>query len=86
MPSCSSSSEKTAGCIGWAFLSLATHGVDQLIVYRYLCAKSKRAAAWSLGEADATLDTDGSTAAGVSASSAVVAHPPSATTRTPVKT
>jgi SSS family transporter len=38
-----------AGCIGGAFLSLATHGVDQLIVQRYLCAKSQRAAAWALG-------------------------------------
>jgi SSS family transporter len=38
-----------AGCIGGAFLSLATHGVDQLIVQRYLCAKSKGAAAWALG-------------------------------------
>jgi len=38
-----------AGCIGGAFLSLATHGVDQLIVQRYLCAKSKSAASWALG-------------------------------------
>jgi SSS family transporter len=38
-----------AGAIGGAFLSLATHGVDQLIVQRYLCAKSKGAAAWALG-------------------------------------
>jgi SSS family transporter len=38
-----------AGCIGGGFLSLATHGVDQLIVQRYLCAKSQLAAAWALG-------------------------------------
>jgi SSS family transporter len=37
------------GCIGGAFLSLASHGVDQLIVQRYLCAKSQRAAGWALG-------------------------------------
>jgi Na+/proline symporter len=37
------------GCIGGGFLSLATHGVDQLIVQRYLCAKSKSAASWALG-------------------------------------
>jgi SSS family transporter len=38
-----------SGCLGGGFLSLATHGVDQLIVQRYLCAKSKAAAAWALG-------------------------------------
>lgn len=37
-----------AGCIGGAFLSLATHGTDQLIVQRYLCAKSQASAAWAL--------------------------------------
>lgn len=37
------------GCIGGGFLSLASHGVDQLIVQRYLCAKSHSAAAWALG-------------------------------------
>jgi Na+/proline symporter len=37
------------GLIGGGFLSLATHGVDQLIVQRYLCAKSESAAAWALG-------------------------------------
>jgi Na+/proline symporter len=37
------------GCIGGGFLSLASHGVDQLIVQRYLCAKSRSAAAWALG-------------------------------------
>jgi SSS family transporter len=38
-----------SGCIGGAFLSLATHGADQLIVQRYLCAKSRTAASWALG-------------------------------------
>jgi Na+/proline symporter len=38
-----------SGFLGGAFLSLATHGVDQLIVQRYLCARSKAAAAWALG-------------------------------------
>ena len=37
-----------SGVIGGAFLSLATHGVDQLIVQRYLCAKSRAAAGWAL--------------------------------------
>jgi SSS family transporter len=37
-----------AGCIGGAFLSLASHGADQLIVQRYLCAKSQRSAGWAL--------------------------------------
>jgi SSS family transporter len=37
-----------SGLIGGAFLSLATHGVDQLIVQRYLCAKSRAAASWAL--------------------------------------
>ncbi len=38
-----------SGCLGGAFLSLASHGVDQLIVQRYLCAKSRSAAGWALG-------------------------------------
>jgi solute:Na+ symporter, SSS family len=37
-----------SGLFGGGFLSLATHGVDQLIVQRYLCAKSQSAAAWAL--------------------------------------
>jgi SSS family transporter len=37
------------GVIGGGFLSLASHGVDQLIVQRYLCAKSRAAASWALG-------------------------------------
>ena len=38
-----------SGLFGGAFLSLATHGVDQMIVQRYLCAKdrkSRRAGRW----------------------------------------
>lgn len=34
-----------SGLIGGAFLSLGTHGVDQLMVQRYLCARSQRDAA-----------------------------------------
>ncbi len=37
-----------AGCVGGAFLSLASHGTDQLIVQRYLCAKSRASAGWAL--------------------------------------
>ena len=37
-----------SGCVGGAFLSLASHGADQLIVQRYLCAKSQASAAWAL--------------------------------------
>lgn len=38
-----------AGFVGGAILSLATHGVDHLMVQRYLCARSKRSAALALG-------------------------------------
>jgi SSS family transporter len=38
-----------SGLIGGAFLSLATHGVDHLMVQRYLCARSQRSAAIALG-------------------------------------
>ena len=38
-----------SGCIGGAFLSLATHGADQMMVQRYLCAKNRSAASWALG-------------------------------------
>lgn len=38
-----------SGCVGGGFLSLATHGADQLIVQRYLCAKNRAAASWALG-------------------------------------
>jgi len=34
-----------AGLFGGAFLTLATHGADQLMVQRYLCARSRRQAA-----------------------------------------
>lgn len=34
---------------GGAFLSLATHGADQLIVQRYLCARDQRSASLALG-------------------------------------
>lgn len=37
-----------SGVLGGAFLSLATHGVDQMIVQRYLCAKDRAAASWAL--------------------------------------
>lgn len=37
-----------AGLIGGGVLSLATHGVDQLMVQRYLCASSERKAALAL--------------------------------------
>ena len=38
-----------SGLFGGAFLSLATHGVDQLIVQRYLCARNRKSASWALG-------------------------------------
>lgn len=38
-----------SGLIGGAFLSIASHGVDHLMVQRYLCARSQRSAALSLG-------------------------------------
>lgn len=37
-----------SGVVGGAVLSLATHGADQLIVQRYLCARSQRSAGWAL--------------------------------------
>ena len=37
-----------AGLIGGAILTLATHGVDQLMVQRYLCAKSRSEASVAL--------------------------------------
>lgn len=36
------------GLVGGAFLTLATHGADQLMVQRYLCARSRRQAAVAL--------------------------------------
>jgi SSS family transporter len=38
-----------SGLFGGAFLSLATHGVDQMIVQRYLCARDQTSASWALG-------------------------------------
>jgi SSS family solute:Na+ symporter len=38
-----------SGLFGGAFLSLATHGVDQMIVQRYLCARNQKSASWALG-------------------------------------
>jgi Na+/proline symporter len=38
-----------SGLVGGAFLTLATHGADQMIVQRYLCAKNQRSASWALG-------------------------------------
>jgi SSS family transporter len=38
-----------AGLFGGMFITFASHGVDQLMVQRYLCARSQRAAATALG-------------------------------------
>jgi SSS family transporter len=38
-----------SGLFGGAFLSLASHGADHMIVQRYLCAKDLRSASWALG-------------------------------------
>ncbi len=38
-----------AGVIGGAFLSLGTHGADQMMVQRYLCARGPRQAGLALG-------------------------------------
>ena len=37
-----------AGLIGGCFLTLGTHGTDQMMVQRYLCAKSQKDAGWAL--------------------------------------
>jgi SSS family transporter len=37
-----------AGLVGGMFLTAATHGTDQLMVQRYLTARSQRSAAWAL--------------------------------------
>ena len=37
-----------SGILGGAFLTLGTHGTDQMMVQRYLCARSQRAAAVAL--------------------------------------
>ena len=38
-----------AGLIGGIFITLATHGTDQLMVQRYLCARELRQARWAVG-------------------------------------
>jgi Na+/proline symporter len=38
-----------SGCVGGAFLALATHGADQMMVQRYFCARSQKSASWALG-------------------------------------
>ena len=38
-----------AGLVGGTFLTFGSHGADQLMVQRYLCARSRRQAAWALG-------------------------------------
>ncbi|MEM9353509.1 MAG: sodium/solute symporter [Planctomycetota bacterium] len=38
-----------AGLLGGAFLTAATHGTDQMMVQRYLAARSRGAAGWALG-------------------------------------
>lgn len=38
-----------AGLVGGAFLTLGTHGTDQMMVQRYLCARDQRSAGWALG-------------------------------------
>jgi len=37
-----------SGLVGGMFLTMATHGTDQLMVQRYLIAKSQRGATWAL--------------------------------------
>lgn len=37
-----------SGLIGGAFLTLATHGADHMMVQRYLCARSRKSAGWAL--------------------------------------
>lgn len=38
-----------AGVLGGIFVALATHGADQLMVQRYLSARSRKEASWALG-------------------------------------
>jgi SSS family solute:Na+ symporter len=38
-----------SGLIGGLFLTAATHGTDQMMVQRYLSARSQRSAGWALG-------------------------------------
>lgn len=37
-----------SGLVGGAFLTLGTHGTDQIMVQRYLCARSEREAGWAV--------------------------------------
>jgi solute:Na+ symporter, SSS family len=37
-----------SGLIGGAFLALATHGADHMMVQRYLCARNQASASWAL--------------------------------------
>lgn len=37
------------GLVGGAFLALATHGADHMMVQRYLCARGQKSASWALG-------------------------------------
>lgn len=38
-----------SGVLGGAALTMASHGADNLMVQRYLCARSQRGAGWALG-------------------------------------
>ncbi len=38
-----------AGLVGGSVLAIGSHGVDQLLVQRYLCARNQRHAGWALG-------------------------------------
>lgn len=38
-----------AGLVGGSVLAIGSHGVDQLLVQRYLCAKNRNHASWALG-------------------------------------
>jgi SSS family transporter len=38
-----------SGLVGGVFVTLASHGTDQLMVQRYLSARSRREASWALG-------------------------------------
>jgi SSS family transporter len=37
-----------SGLVGGAFLTLGTHGTDQIMVQRYLCARNEREAGWAV--------------------------------------
>lgn len=44
-----SSANLWAGIVGGLFITLATHGTDQMMVQRYLCARGLRQARWAVG-------------------------------------